>query len=827
MSKIINKILKNIFSLSSYRRKGNGMVVMAVTAAAISSAVALGIAKTQSAQFKAMDKAKDERFSSQYALDRADIIRSTRYSSLDDARLERQQIGTSNYYEEVTVESSGGGDERLIRINVYKGATSSKPLNSLTIKRTNPGSIQANLVDGPGMAIDAAMTQKAATDTFVMRDDVYKKTETEFFVRQEIATALFDALKQYLPRTEAEQVYRLCSESYSKGDTDSLMTALETVLNGKTDANRGKIDVLNTYFDTNGYAKRAIADGNGNNIVNTYQTKAAMSSYLTTSSASSTYQTKAGMSSYLTTSGKAASAGTADSATKATQDGSGRNIVNTYRTIADSYTKSEVDAKDNTRLALSGGTMTGNISYKGTKSTGSIIRFIDDAINGWGNGISIGDGGVTILGAGESASTMQANVSASDESLFLTSDGNTYIRTNMQDGFGSANKVFTFSSNGTFTTPGAMYEGGTALSSKYLGISSKATSAAYADTAGRAYPRRSDGNNLNFYWSGQSGQPSWLWGGNDGTNMYVYNPSNFSVNYANSAGSASSASSSTTLKYSGLNNGVVTAAQTSGDFKGKSGWASYLIFNHGDGNTYYNQTIRMPFWGAPEYGRAEGNGSEKWYSFITSENIGSQTVNKATYDSSGNHIANMFSSINSAVNAKLASSTFTSTGVTHGANTQVGSASNPVYIASNGVATAGTYSFNRSSLGTGNDNTQVAVWNNNTLQYMTRANLGGSGIVAQNLSQDGYTKFSNGLIIQWGKYKDSRYTDAARSVTITLPVAMNTLFSVTTAPTMDGDSWSVNNADYRSHTSTTINFRLSGVNSAAPTSGFYWMAIGM
>lgn len=39
-----------------------------------------------------------------------------------------------------------------------------------------------------------------------------------------------------------------------------------------------------------------------------------------------------------------------------------------------------------------------------------------------------------------------------------------------------------------------------------------------------------------FNWSGQSGQPSWLWGGNDGTNMYVYNPSNFSVNYANSAG---------------------------------------------------------------------------------------------------------------------------------------------------------------------------------------------------------------------------------------------------------------------------------------------------
>jgi hypothetical protein len=41
-----------------------------------------------------------------------------------------------------------------------------------------------------------------------------------------------------------------------------------------------------------------------------------------------------------------------------------------------------------------------------------------------------------------------------------------------------------------------------------------------------------------FHWTGLAGQPTWLWGGTDGTNMYVYNPSNFSVNYANSAGGA-------------------------------------------------------------------------------------------------------------------------------------------------------------------------------------------------------------------------------------------------------------------------------------------------
>lgn len=47
---------------------------------------------------------------------------------------------------------------------------------------------------------------------------------------------------------------------------------------------------------------------------------------------------------------------------------------------------------------------------------------------------------------------------------------------------------------------------------------------------------------MTFYWSGQSGQPTWLWGSNDGSNIYVYNPSNFSVNYAKSAGTASSCS---------------------------------------------------------------------------------------------------------------------------------------------------------------------------------------------------------------------------------------------------------------------------------------------
>lgn len=64
----------------------------------------------------------------------------------------------------------------------------------------------------------------------------------------------------------------------------------------------------------------------------------------------------------------------------------------------------------------------------------------------------------------------------------------------------------------------------------------------YASTANHLYNIQTDGvkNSMTFHWDGKDGQPTWLWGGEDGNGMYVYNPANFSVNYANSAGSANS-----------------------------------------------------------------------------------------------------------------------------------------------------------------------------------------------------------------------------------------------------------------------------------------------
>lgn len=215
-----------------------------------------------------------------------------------------------------------------------------------------------------------------------------------------------------------------------------------------------------------------------------------------------------------------------------------------------------------------------------------------------------------------------------------------------------------------------------------------ATSAGNADTV--------DGHH--FHWSGQSGQPTWLWGGNDSTNMYVYNPSNFSVNYANSAGhstylntvagneirfhnatgltaggslwlgwawadgnktvtkdwyignfsggglaniyastfngtlngtassanwasGASYSNSSNALTSTGWGNGNFTYLQTSGDFYGNSGWSHYLISNHGDGSSYYNFVIALPFWSYPKYKRMSGGSEGSWYNFHTTENV--------------------------------------------------------------------------------------------------------------------------------------------------------------------------------------------------------------
>lgn len=63
-----------------------------------------------------------------------------------------------------------------------------------------------------------------------------------------------------------------------------------------------------------------------------------------------------------------------------------------------------------------------------------------------------------------------------------------------------------------------------------------------------------------WYWMEQSGQPTWLWGCNDGGNMYVWNPSNFSVKYATSAGYVSNSLNIFGVSYNGSAAKTVTTS---------------------------------------------------------------------------------------------------------------------------------------------------------------------------------------------------------------------------------------------------------------------------
>ena len=83
------------------------------------------------------------------------------------------------------------------------------------------------------------------------------------------------------------------------------------------------------------------------------------------------------------------------------------------------------------------------------------------------------------------------------------------------------------------------YEGGNILTNKTIAANITGT----CSTAAKLGRSGNTGVPMTFNWSGQSGQPTWLWGSNDGSNIYVWNPSNFSVNYANSSGYANSAGS--------------------------------------------------------------------------------------------------------------------------------------------------------------------------------------------------------------------------------------------------------------------------------------------
>lgn len=91
-------------------------------------------------------------------------------------------------------------------------------------------------------------------------------------------------------------------------------------------------------------------------------------------------------------------------------------------------------------LALAGGNMTGNIGFESGTRIGDIIRFISGDANG--SGISIGDGGITIIGSGESAKLLQPEAgSGASKRMVVAGDTTIEFYVNCQNGADNAVRV--------------------------------------------------------------------------------------------------------------------------------------------------------------------------------------------------------------------------------------------------------------------------------------------------------------------------------------------------------------------------------------------------
>ncbi len=195
--------------------------------------------------------------------------------------------------------------------------------------------------------------------------------------------------------------------------------------------------------------------------------------------------------------------GTGNAITSVTKSGKtvtftkGATFLTSHQSLS-AYLKS-ADAA-NTYLKLSGGAMTGNISYKGSKNTYDMIRFVDNNVDIYGNGICIGGGGLTIIGGGESASeVLKQHTNGGDEKMIVANDAAIDFFSNMNSGWDSR-KAGSFDTSGYWNgvgfkknnsndnyvlTGGGGHKAISSLSVSYASSAGSANSVAWSNVSGR------------------------------------------------------------------------------------------------------------------------------------------------------------------------------------------------------------------------------------------------------------------------------------------------------------------------------------------------------
>ncbi len=312
---------------------------------------------------------------------------------------------------------------------------------------------------------------------------------------------------------------------------------------------------------------------------------------------------------------------------------------------------------DSSYLKLTGGVMTGNISYKGSKFTYEMIKFIDNTSDIYGNGVVIGGGGATIVGGGESADAAKSLLSnGGDEKLFLTNDGNIDFYTNCNNGIAGATHTY-IDTNGIYS--GKANTAGTA------DIAKVANSVTWANVSGKPSTFTPASHTHNYAGSSSAGGSAW---------------SSNAVN--NIFGSSRQTSGNIDFTNSAYVNKVTYTLATSGMTTGKpptdghmlsfgwdtaAGWGAQMSIGDGSSNHLY---IR----GADSKDNKTTYGD--WKTILDSSNYNIYAPTKAGGGASGTWGISITG--NAATATKLSSS--------------AGSATRPVYF-NDGKPVAGTYTL--------------------------------------------------------------------------------------------------------------------------------------
>lgn len=326
-------------------------------------------------------------------------------------------------------------------------------------------------------------------------------------------------------------------------------------------------------------------------------------------------------------------------------------------------------------LPLSGGTMTGNILYRGSKATYKMIEFIDNSSDAYGNGIAIGGGGLTIIGGGESADVVKStSTTGGDERLILANDGAIDIYTNCQNGIDKATHI-TIDNTGLYSGTAAKansvpWSGVTGKPSSYTPSShthtvsqisgfgthvydatisrtantvlaapnGKAGSASFRALVAADIPSITKSKITDFpsslpasdvyAWAKASSKPSYSWGEITGKpSTYTPSSHNHTVIQGTSSTSAvpGKANDGFCEFYYNVNNGlannmpssnnanaIISISRHAGDYTSQLGFSS-------NGNLYYR----------------EGVGATAWKTILTSSNYTSYTVTKTGGGASG------------------------------------------------------------------------------------------------------------------------------------------------------------------------------------------------